>query len=440
MITILAYSMIAVFMTMIMTRVLSALIALILVPAIFAAAAGFLPGLPDMMIDGIKSIAPTGVLLLFAILYFGLMIDVGLFDPIVRLVVRVCHGDPLRVIIGSTLLSAVISLDGDGSTTYLLVITAMLPLHRKLGINPMILPLVAMLPNSIMNIAPWGGPTARVMASLHLDSSQVFLPMLPSVALATLGSIAIAWYFGLKERKRLGKIDFVYTGPATSERRLISEDNIHPPRENADIPAWRQAFNIVLTVGLMVLLILDIAPLAVLFMLAFAIAVTVNFPRVADQRERISAHASSVLGVVSVIFAAGVFTGILKGTGMTEALAHSIVWMIPKDHGNLLPLITAVISGPFTFFLSNDAFYFGVVPVLAEAGNTYGIPPEVIARASLVGQPLHQLSPLVAATYVLCGLSEVEFGDHQRFSLKWAGILAVLMLIGALVSGAVTLV
>lgn len=438
MITILAYSMIAVFMTTIMTRFLTALIALILVPAVFAAAAGFLPGLPDMMIDGIKSIAPTGVLLLFAILYFGLMIDVGLFDPIVRFVVRVCHGDPLRVIVGSTLLSAVISLDGDGSTTYLLVITAMLPLHRKLGINPMILPLVAMLPNSIMNIAPWGGPTARVMASLHLDSSQVFLPMLPSVALATLGSIAIAWYFGLKERKRLGKIEVISSGATASERSLMSVGPIHQ-RDGLDVPAWRQAFNIILTVGLMVLLILDIAPLAVLFMLAFAIAITVNFPRVADQRERVAAHASSVLGVVSVIFAAGVFTGILKGTGMTEALAHSIVWMIPKDHGNLLPLITALISGPFTFFLSNDAFYFGVVPVLAEAGNAYGIPPEVIARASLVGQPLHQLSPLVAATYVLVGLSEVEFGDHQRFSLKWAGILVVLMLIGALVSGAVTL-
>ncbi len=439
MITILAYGLIAVFMTAIMTRALSALIALILVPAVFAVAAGFLPGLPDMIIDGIKSIAPTGVLLLFAILYFGLMIDVGLFDPIVRLVVRLCHGDPLRVIVGSTLLSAIISLDGDGSTTYLLCITAMLPLHRKLGINPLILPAVTMLPNSIMNIAPWGGPTARVMAALHLDSSQVFLPLIPSVAVAFLGTIGIAWYLGLKERKRLGKIDFVYTGPKVSERGLIDEDQIHPPREQRNVPAWRQAFNIILTVGLMVLLVLDVAPLAVLFMFAFAIAITVNFPKLKDQRERLAAHSGSVMAVVSVIFAAGVFTGILKGTGMTEALAQSIVWLIPEAHGNLLPLITAIISGPFTFFLSNDAFYFGVVPVLAEAGKAYGIAPEVIARASLIGQPLHQLSPLVAAGYVLIGLAEVELGDHQRFSIKWATLLAFLMLLAALVTGAVTL-
>lgn len=210
-------------------------------------------------------------------------------------------------------------------------------------------------------------------------------------------------------------------------------------KDEFNVPVWRSAFNIALTVALMVLLILDIAPLAVLFMIAFAIAITVNFPNVKDQRDRIASHSSSVLAVVSVIFAAGVFTGILKGTGMTEALAQSIVWMIPEGHGNWLPLITAFVSAPFTFFLSNDAFYFGVVPVLAEAAQTYGIPPEVIARASLIGQPIHQLSPLVAATYVLTGLSKVEFGDHQKFSLKWAALLCVLMLIPALLTGAVTI-
>lgn len=439
MITVLAYIMLAVFMAVIMMRLMPALIALILVPTVFAVAAGFAPTLPAMIMDGIKAIAPTGVLLLFAIMYFGLMINVGLFDPIVRLVIRICHGDPLWIIVGSTILSAVVSLDGDGSTTYLLCITAMLPLHRKLGINPLILPAVTMLPGSIMNIAPWGGPTARVMASLHLDANQVFLPLIPAMALATVGSITIAWYFGINERKRLGKLQYVYNGPKVSERSLIDEDQQLPPRRLMDIPAWRQAFNIILTSAVLVLLILNIAPLVVLFMLAFALAMTVNFPRLADQRDQLASHSAITLAVVSVIFAAGAFTGILQGTGMTEALAHSVVWLIPKDHGNLLPLITALISGPFTFFLSNDAFYFGVVPVLAEAAHSYGIAPEVIARASLIGQPLHLLSPLVAATYVLVGLSEVEFGDHQRFSMKWAAAVTLLLLIGSLATGAVTL-
>ncbi|MDP9563472.1 UNVERIFIED_ORG: CitMHS family citrate-Mg2+:H+ or citrate-Ca2+:H+ symporter [Rhizobium nepotum] len=436
MITMLAYTMIAIFMTAIMTRTLSALIALILVPFLFGLLGGFGHELPAMMVDGIKSIAPTAVLLLFAIMYFGLMIDAGLFDPIVRLVVKICHGDPLRVIVGTTILSAIISLDGDGSTTYMLCVSAMMPLHRRLGINPLILPLAILMPNSIMNIMPWGGPTARVLASLHLEANQVFLPMLPSIVAATLGSVAICCYFGLKERKRLGTLTLPTDRPQPEFR---DEDYAERPEGVKVATGWRAAFNIVLTVLLMVFLVADVAPLVVLFIIAFALAITVNFPSLPEQRLRISAHAPSVLAVVSVIFAAGVFTGILKGTGMTDALAQSIVWMIPEGHGNLLPLITALISAPFTFFLSNDAFYFGVVPVLAEAAAKYGIAPEVIARASLIGQPVHQLSPLVAALYVLLGLSKVEMGDFQRFALKWTLVLTALMLFAALITGAVTL-
>ena len=43
-------------------------------------------------------------------------------------------------------------------------------------------------------------------------------------------------------------------------------------------------------------------------------------------------------------------------------------WRILSFHSSLMPwartcqLITAIVSMPFTFFMSNDAFYFGVLP------------------------------------------------------------------------------
>jgi CitMHS family citrate-Mg2+:H+ or citrate-Ca2+:H+ symporter len=436
-ITLLAYGMLVVFMAAIMTGRLSALVALIIVPSVFALLGGFGPEIPDMAMTGVKGIAGTAVLLLFAILYFGLMIDLGLFDPLVRYVVRVCHGDPLRVIVGTTLLSMVISLDGDGSTTYLIVVTAMMPLYRRLGINPLILPAVTVFPNAIINIAPWGGPTARVMAALNVEASQVFVPLLPAMILTLVGAVLIAVLFGLRERRRLGVIEF--DGGAEGARAEALAAAAASTRAVVHRSGALQAFNALLTVSMLVLLVLDVIPLALVFMLGFAIAMTVNFPRVRDQRERIESHAGSVLMVVAVVFAAGVFTGILSGTGMTEALAQSVVYLIPASAGQYLPLITAVLSAPFTFFLSNDAFYFGVVPVLAHAAAEYGIPAEVMARASLIGQPVHMLSPLVPAAYVLTGLAEVEFGAHQRFSLKWAALLAVVMLCGAVLTGALPL-
>jgi len=434
MLTILAYGMIIAFMALIMSGRATALIALITVPILFALLGGFGPEIGPMVMNGLRAIAPTGVLLMFAILYFGLMIDVGLFDPLIRAIVRVCHGDPLRVIVGSALLVLLVSLDGDGSTTYLLCLTAMLPMHRQLGINPLILPCLAMLSNSIMNISPWGGPTARVMSALHLDASQVFLPLIPGMIAASGVTLGIAWWFGRRERARLKSIQWrdaapVMESPLGGDVQLSS----HPRSKPLMI------FNLALTCALMVGLIAGVLPLPLLFMGAFAIAISVNFPSLQDQKERMAAHSASVIAVVSVIFAAGIFTGILSGTRMTDAIAQSVIGIIPESAGNFLPLITALLSAPMTFFLSNDAFYFGVVPILAEAGKAYGIAPEIIARASLLGQPVHQLSPLVAANYVLIGIAGVEFGAHQRFTWKWAVLLALVMIAVAGLIGVVPL-
>lgn len=434
MLTLLAYSMIVVFMALIMSGRVTALIALIVVPIAFAAIGGFGPQIGPMVIAGVRAIAPTGVLLLFAILYFGLMIDVGLFDPLIRFIVRLCKGDPMRVVVGSAILALIVSLDGDGSTTYLLCCSAMLPLHRRLGINPLILPCVTMLGNSIMNIAPWGGPTARVMSALHLDVNQVFIPLIPSMLMASLTTIAIAWYLGLRERQRLQAISWT---PASAQASPLGGYIDLGTGERPRSSRAKMAFNLVLTTVLMVMLVMGQLPLALLFMGAFAIAISVNFPNIDDQKQRIASHAASALAVVAVIFAAGVFTGILSGTKMTDAIAQSVIQSIPASAGRYMPLITGLLSAPFTFFLSNDAFYFGVVPILAEAAKGYGIAPEVIARASLLGQPIHQLSPLVAANYVLMGVAGVEFGQHQRFTFKWAALLVLVMMVSAALFGVV---
>src|SRR5262249_61564584 len=77
MLTVLAYSMVISFMVLIITKRMSALIALIVIPIVFGVIGGFAAELGPMMLDGVKTLAPTGVMLLFAILYFGVMIDAG---------------------------------------------------------------------------------------------------------------------------------------------------------------------------------------------------------------------------------------------------------------------------------------------------------------------------------------------------------------------------
>lgn len=414
----LGFLMVATFMTLIMTKKMTPLVALIIVPSLFGIVAGQAAGLGDMMIDGIKNLAPTGVMLLFAILFFSTMTDTGLFDPLVGRLIRIVHGDPMLILLGSVVLCAVVSLDGDGSTTYIITIAALLPLYKRFNMNRLYLCCLLMVTSGIMNLTPWGGPTARAASALKLDPATLFLPLIPGMIAGLAFLMGLAVYFGRKERARLGHIRASQSPEFTD--MAVSQ---YPEARRPHL-IW---FNASLVIALLALLVWGLLPLSVLMMIAFAISMIVNYPSVAQQKERIAAHAGNVLSVVSLIFAAGIFTGILGGTGMVEAMSKEVVDLIPPALGPYMAPITALISLPFTFFISNDAFYFGMLPILAEAGAHYGVEPMAIARASLMGQPVHLLSPLVPSTYLLVSLAGIDLADHQRFTLLPAAAVCLIM-------------
>ena len=435
MLTLLAYGMVIVFMTLIMTKRLSPLTALILVPILFGLLAGFTRELGPMMIAGVTNLAPTGVMLMFAILYFAIMIDAGLFDPFVQRIIALVHGDPMKIVVGTAVLALAVSLDGDGSTTYMITTAAMLPLYRRLGMRPLNLACVTMLAGGVMNILPWGGPTARAASALHVDSAAVFVPLVPPMLAGIAWVLFVAYRLGVRERVRLA------VGGASASAVLEAE--LANPSFHEDLEHRRPDrlwVNALLTAILLVALVAGALPLPALFMIGFAIATMVNYPSIAEQKALLSRHAGNVLAVVGLIFAAGVFTGILSGTRMVDAMANSVIHAVPLSLGPYLAVVTGLLSIPFTFFVSNDAFYFGVLPILAEAGKAYGISAAEMARASLIGQPVHLLSPLVPSTYLLVGLAGVDFDDHQRYTLKWALVSAAVLLGMGLVTQVIPLV
>lgn len=426
------FAMVAIFMTLISTRRLSALAALILVPTVVALVAGFGSHLGPMMLTGIKDLAPTAVMLLFAILYFGVMIDAGLFEPLVKVIVRATAGDPVRTLLGTVALALVVGLDGDGSTTYMITIVAMLPLYRRLKLDVRMLACLAIMASGVSNMLPWGGPTARAASVLHLDPAALFLSLLPAILITAGYVFLVAWWMGRKERARIAGIAPPDEPPllVDSEEALLPEGGSSAKRPKLIL------FNLALTLALLAGLVLSIMPLPVMFMLAFAVAMVVNYPKLEDQRERLYAHAGNALSVGGLVFAAGLFTGILGGTGMVDAMARSVIHVIPPEAGPYMAPITALLSVPFTFLISNDAFYFGMLPILAQAGAAYGVTPEQMARASLIGQQVHLLSPLVPSTYLLVSMVGIELAEHQRYTIRWALGAALVLLVSALAIGA----
>ena len=204
MLALLGYLMILVFMILIMTGRLTAMIALIVVPSAFALIGGFGGEMGEMALEGIKSVAPTGIMILFAILFFGILIDAGVFDPIIRTILKIVKGDPVKIAIGTAVLALLISLDGDGTTTYMITISAMLPLYKRIGMKPLVLAGIAVSASGVMNLLPWGGPTARVMTALTLEMSDVFTPVIPAMVGGVLFVLFMAYCLVKKKEKELG--------------------------------------------------------------------------------------------------------------------------------------------------------------------------------------------------------------------------------------------
>ncbi|MEU6984429.1 citrate:proton symporter [Streptomyces sp. NPDC046324] len=473
MLTVLGFAMIATFLVLIMMKKMSPIAALVLIPALFCVAVGQGAQLGDYVIDGVEKLAPTAAMLMFAIVYFGVMIDVGLFDPIVRSILRFCKADPVRVVVGTAVLAAIVSLDGDGSTTFMITVSAMYPLYKRLGMSLVVMTGVAATANGVMNTLPWGGPTARAATALKVDAADIFVPMIPALAMGLLFVFALAYVLGRRERRRIGYLTLdealepqtetvlvaagggtkgaagdghsvtatTGSGPGSGDAAGLPE-GAHEGFQGLDPnrPTLRPRlywFNAGLTVALLTAMILELLPIPVLFLLGAALALTVNYPKMADQKARIAAHADNVLNVTGMVFAAAVFTGVLTGTGMVKHMADWLVGAIPEGMGPHMALVTGLLSLPLTYFMSNDGFYFGVLPVLAEAGAAHGVSPLEIARASIAGQALHMSSPLVPAVYVLVGMAKVEFGDHTRFTVKWAALTSLVVLAAGILFGIV---
>lgn len=430
MIAFMGYSLIVVFMYLIMTKRTTPFAGLAFLPIVWAII-GNLTGLWQFDIgqaafDGLMTTAQTGIMLFFAIYMFSLMIDAGLFDPLSNMMLRFAKGDPLKVMVATVALTAAVSLNGDGTTTMIIVCTAFVPIYKHLKMRALDLAVLTMTSHSIVNLLPWGGPTARAIAVMGVDESEVMRGLTPMMIAALVYMFIVAYFMGRKERQRIGVVEM--TDQQLTDMMEITDPEVLSIRRPKNV--WINAIITFIAIGL---LIWGIVPSAIIFLIGTVVTLFVNYPNVKDQKARIDGNAAEANQVVMTVFAAGVFMGILQVSGMSDAIATSMISIIPQSLSHFYGLIVAFISVPGTYFLNNDAFYYGVMPVLAEAGPIYNFTALELTFASLMGQAFHLLSPLVPFVYVLLGMTDVEMGAWQKKAgLVSIGIFVTFVIMGAL--------
>ena len=454
---ILGFLTVIIMLVLIMTKKASPLVALIVVPVVTGIISCFFisvvpegaaegtqgvvnffanfKSLGDMITGskGIGSVAATGVMFIFSILFFGILTDAGTFRPIIKGILNLVGTDPVKIGIGTAILAAIVHLDGSGAVTFLICVPALLPLYDALGMRRTTLATIVALSAGTMNILPWGGPTIRAhtalatMAGTEATVTGFFMPVLPAVLAGLVCVLVISAFLGAGEKKRIGTVALQAAGHA--EQELTDEQKaLLRPRL-----FW---VNILLIVAAIVSLLFSGFAPAVVFMSFYVLATVINYPSVKDSKARVDAHAKEALMMCSVLFAAGCFTGIMQGTGMITEMASTLVSIIPHTMGKFFPLIVGIIGMPASLLFDPDSFYYGVLPVLAQTAEGFGVVGADVGRAAILGQMTvgFPVSPLTASTFLLVGLSGVDFGEHQKKTIPLAWLVSLVMVAVAILT------
>lgn len=435
MLAIIGLTAIVALLALVLTNRTSPLVALILVPIVAAALAGFGGAIPGFAIAGISKIAPVAGMFVFAIIFFGLMTELGLLAPLVSFILRVVGERPSHITMGTAALALIIHLDGSGAVCFLVAIPAMRPLYDRLGMDRRVLACTASMAAGI-NFLPWTGPTLRASAATGIPVGELFRPLISVQAVGLVFLFAASWWLGRREERRLAANPFV---PA--EDAPLPGEPSHAQPAAPLMGRLRFAANAAILLIVVATMIAGLAEPVLVFMVGTAVTLVLNFPNTELQRAAIDAHARAALLMASILIAAGSFTGIMTGSGMIGAMASVAAQNTSPAIGAHLPVILGVLAMPLSLLFDPDSFYFGVLPVLTNMGEQFGVAPADVARAALLGQMTtgFPVSPLTPATFLVAGLSGVGLGAHQRFSIPWLFAASIVMLVAALLFGVLPL-
>ena len=383
--------------------------------------------------SGIGSVAATGVMFIFSILFFGILTDAGTFRPIIGGITRMMGTDPVKIAIGTAILAMCVHLDGSGAVTFLICVPPLVPLYDAVGMKRTTLAAIVAMAAGTMNILPWGGPTIRAATALSVDVvKELFMPILPAVIVGLVCVIVFSALLGKREKARIGSVALssaaVTMAELTEEQKALLRPHLFP-------------INLILIIAAIVSLLFSGFAPAVVFMVFYVLATVINYPNVKESKARVDAHAKECLMMCSVLFAAGCFTGIMQGTGMISEMSNALVAIIPNSLGKFFPIIVGIIGMPASLLFDPDSFYYGVLPVLAETAQGFGVTGLDVGRAAILGQMTvgFPVSPLTASTFLLVGLAGVDFGEHQKKTIPLAWLVSLIMVVVAVITGGIAL-
>lgn len=428
MLTIVGFVMLIIIVVLLLTGKVSLPPIFIGVPVIACLLCGFSLGeVSGFVGSGLSSVLNTVALFTFAVLYFSILNDVGMFDVIVNKLMRYL-GNKVEIVMWITCLVATIShLDGSGATTMLVTIPMMLPIYKKMNIRPQALLLLAAICSGSMNMTPWCSSVMRLTAATGGNAYDMWHYVLPLQILCLVMSYLVVFPLARFERKHGAGI--------SNEEFAELKASINKPVETK-VSLRVLYFDMALTVVILAAMLMGLITANLGFMIALAIALIVNFPNPKDQSKKVKEFGGIALNMIMIIFSIGVLVGVLKDSGMMDVMVTSILKVIPQSLGSHLTWIVSTVSVPLSMFLGSDTVYMAIAPIMGNVVTSFGSSILQLNAAFLIGACLSANLCLVGPTpYLALGLANVEMKDNLKYSFPWVFGMSLIVSVVAGITG-----
>lgn len=424
MVALVGFLMIVVIVALLLKGKMSPIVVLAVIPAIAALILGYDPiTIAGFIKEGIGTTTSNGILFIFSVIYFGVLSDTGLFDVIVNWLVKKAGNNVIAVTVATAIIATVAHLDGTTATTVLITIPSLYPVYKRMKIDSRILLSITGACMGVMNLLPWGGPTARAATVLQMDANELWHILIPIQIIGLFFNVALAVLFGILAVKM-----------GAGAKGAVQEESAEEAKAAAEAQSLRKSapylvFNLLLTIAVIAVLSLGLATSYVVFMVGLCILLAVNYPSQKQQDKLIKSHAPAALIISATLFAAGAMVGIFDGTGMLTEMANAIMNIIPAALGKYIHIIFGVLALPLGLCIGTDAYFYGIMPLVMQVGETYGVASLSTALTMIIGKNLAlMVSPLVPATYLAIGLTNTELKDHMKFSIPPYFVISIIML------------
>lgn len=383
---------------------------------------------------GLGMTTSVALIMLFSLPYFMLMADAGLFNGIVRRILKHVKINPPILAVLTLVISMITGLDVSITSVFLITVPLLLPFYNKLKMNPVIL--VFLTTMGVINTydVPWSARMLRaasLIPEVKNGPMYLFLKILPAQAVFTVILLILAAFLGYREARRLKN-----AGEAAADTGKIDINDIKDdPELGRGKLFWVNVVLTLLVIG--ALCFMPDMPSYYVFAVGLVIALNINYKDLKQQNKLLKKYAASLFPVMPAILLSGVVVGVMQYSGMMKAMVDTLLNIIPQSFGPFVYIIVAIFSTPLMFLFTNDTWYYVLMPIIGTLMKAYGIPMDIVILTLFFNMGA-MLTPIAQPQiYIGTDLTNgaVDLQKYVKFSFSKIWILSIIWIIIGLAMG-----